>query len=62
MAEQTKDLLHILRSEPDCGTQKLMTELSTEGSTNVIKLYGTGINWQEVVDAIFSHSRVVCWW
>jgi hypothetical protein len=62
MAEQTKDLLHILRSVPDDGTQKMMAELSTDGNTDVIKLYDADMNWEEAVDAIFSHSRVVCWW
>lgn len=62
MTEKTKNLLHILRSVPDAGTQKIMAELSTDENADVIKLYDAEKNWDEVIDAIFSHSRVVCWW
>jgi Ca2+-binding EF-hand superfamily protein len=62
MAQQTKDLLHILRSVPDDETQKMMAELSADVDADVIKLYNAEMDWEEVVDAIFSHSRIVCWW
>lgn len=62
MATQTKEILHILRSAPDDGTRKMMSELSNDGHADVIKLYDTNTNWEGVVDAIFSHNRVVCWW
>jgi hypothetical protein len=61
MSEQTKNILHILRAIPDEGTRKMMTELSADGTADVIKLYDNGIDWDDVVDAIFSHNRVVCW-
>lgn len=55
-------MLHILRSVPDRGNQKMMAELSTDRDADVIKFYDAGMDWEEMVDAIFSHSRVVCWW
>ena len=62
MAEQTKDILHILRSVPEDGTRKMINDLSNDGKADVIKLYDADKDWEEVVDAIFSHNRVVCWW
>ena len=55
-------ILHLLRSPPDAAIEKMMSELSGDERTRVIKLYEAGIDWDGVVDAIFSHDRVVCWW
>ena len=56
------EILHILRSAPDSETEKMMSELSDDQRTGVIKLYEAGIDWDGVIDALFSHDRVVCWW
>lgn len=56
------DILHILRSVPDAAIEKMMAELSNSGRANIIKLYEADIDWENVVDAIFSHNRVICWW
>lgn len=56
------DILYIMRSEPDLATEKLMSELSADEHTSVIKLFQGDIDWDGVVEAIFSHARVVCWW
>jgi hypothetical protein len=56
------DILHILRSAPDAATEKMMSELSSDERSDVIKLYEENIDWDAVVDALFSHDRVVCWW
>jgi hypothetical protein len=56
------DILHILRSAPDSETEKMISELSDDQRTGVIKLYEAGIDWDGVIDALFSHDRVVCWW
>jgi hypothetical protein len=56
------DILHILRSAPDAVIEKMMSELSNDERSGVIKLYEAGIDWGGVVDALFSHDRVVCWW
>lgn len=56
------DILHILRSAPDAAIEKMMSELSNHERSSVIKLYEAGIDWDGVVDALFSHDRVVCWW
>lgn len=56
------DILHILRSKPDAATEKLITELSPDGGADIIKLYQREIDWEGVVEAIFGHNRVICWW
>jgi hypothetical protein len=56
------DILHILRSAPDATTEKMMSELSNDERSAVIKLYEAGIDWEGVVDALFNHDKVVCWW
>lgn len=56
------DILHILRSAPDTATEKMIFELSNDERSGVVKLYEEGIDWDVVVDSLFSHDRVVCWW
>jgi hypothetical protein len=56
------DILHIVRSAPDAATEKMMSELSNDERSGVIRLYEAGIDWDGVVDALFSHDKVVCWW
>ena len=46
-------ILHILRSPPDTAIEKLLSELSTDEPSRVIKLYEGGIDWDGVVDASF---------
>lgn len=54
--------LHLLRSEPDATTDALRSELPLENGDRLIELYGDDVVWEEVVDAIFNHDSVVCWW
>lgn len=55
------DILHILRSAPDSETEKMISGLSDDRDANVVKLYETEIDWEHIVEAIFSHNQVVCW-
>lgn len=56
------DILHILRSLPDTETEKMISELSRDRRSNIIKLYEKNTDWEGIIDAIFAHERVVCWW
>jgi hypothetical protein len=56
------DILHLLRSEPDVATEKLISDLSADGRVSIIKLFHGDIDWEGVIEAIYSHTRVVCWW
>jgi hypothetical protein len=56
------ETLHLIRSVPDAMTENLITELSNGCSVKTLKLYETEIDWENVVDLIFSHDHVICWW
>jgi len=55
-------ILHILRAEPDA-TIKDMVAASTNGDqSQTTELYSGDIDWSRLVDEIFSHDKVICWW
>lgn len=61
------NLLHILRSEPDETVEALVSALVDEEGATVVCLYGDSVNnvpvdWNRLLDDIFSHDRVICWW
>jgi hypothetical protein len=65
-----KTILHLLRSEPDEMVVSMVETLSgTEGAT-VTALYSEALypaelcrfDWKRLVDDIFSHDTVICWW
>ena len=53
--------LHVLRSEPDAQVRELIRAV-TPGETKQIALYEEFVDYDRVVDEIFSHDRVICWW
>ncbi len=55
-------ILHILRSEPDETVEKLSAALSRENTTTVTPLYQGDVDWEALVDNIYSHDKVICWW
>lgn len=56
-------ILHILRSEPDETVERLIGTMSDKDDETTVKsLYKKEIDWQRLVDDIFSHEKIVCWW
>ena len=60
-------VLHILRTEPDTTVAQLIDNLAGESWVTVTTLYDDGIagipiDWQRLVDDIFAHDQVICWW
>ena len=55
-------ILHILRSEPDETVEKLSAALSRENTATVTPLYQGDVDWEALVDDIYSHDKVICWW
>ena len=51
--------LHILRSEPDALTKRLIAQLP---NGTVIALYQGAVDYDRLVAEIFQNDRVVCWW
>jgi len=55
-------VLNIVRSEPDDMIQKFVETFSKNQKDKVVALYKKDVDWDEVVDDIFAHDRVICWW
>ncbi|MEJ2641153.1 MAG: hypothetical protein P8010_16420 [Desulfosarcinaceae bacterium] len=63
--------LHLLRSEPDdimaALIEALIEALTRDSAATVCPLYPDAItqapvDWDRLVDDIFKHDRVICWW
>ena len=55
-------VLHILRSNPDETVEKLIEHMSDTDETTVQPLFQGDIDWSRLVDDIFAHDKVICWW
>ncbi len=55
-------VLHVLRTEPDDTVEICMQAFSVEKIVNTTILYKDDIDWFRLVDDIFSHDKVICWW
>ena len=55
-------ILHILRTEPDETVEKLSLFISRDSETSVAVLYQGEVDWLKLVDDIFAHDKVICWW
>lgn len=55
-------VLYILRSEPDAIVQGLTQGIDRECDVTVSPIYQGETDWDALVDNIFSHDRVICWW
>ena len=55
-------LLHVLKSEPDEITKKMMKSLSNKNETEEFKLFGENVDYDQFIHLVFEHDKVVCWW
>ena len=55
-------ILHILRSEPDATIKDIVAASTNGDQSNTAELYSGDIDWSRLVDEIFSHDKVICWW
>lgn len=53
--------LHILRSEPDEQLRELVETIDT-GDAKPIALYDDVVDYDRLIEEIFRHDRVICWW
>ena len=53
--------LHIFRTEPDEQVRELIWAI-TPGETTRIVLYEEIVDYDRLVEALFSHDRVISWW
>ncbi len=54
-------VLQILKSEPDEEIRSFM-EAFTGDDVTTVPLYEDGVDWEALVDDIFNHDKIVCWW
>jgi hypothetical protein len=54
--------LHILRSEPTPMTRNFIQTTSNDGENEQFLLYREDIDYDRLVNEIFSSDRVICWW
>ena len=57
-----KKELHLLRTKPGNTVINLTKPISQEGQITLINLYDEDLDWSKLVDDIFSHDKVICWW
>ena len=55
-------VLNILKSEPDETVEKLGEAVSKDNLSSVTMLYEDHVDWGGLVDEIFLHDKVICWW
>ena len=54
-------VLHILKSEPDETIQQFL-EAFVDDEVKTVSLFDGEVDWAELVDDIFDHDKVICWW
>ena len=55
-------ILHILREEPDATIKDIVASTTNGDQSKTTELYSGDIDWSQLVDEIFSHDKVICWW
>ena len=55
-------ILHILRSEPDERVHSFIVETSENEEWEASRLFIDQVDYNELVQKIFSSERVICWW
>jgi len=55
-------VLNILKSEPDETVEKLGEAVSSVNPSTVVMLYADEVDWETLVDDIFLHDKIICWW
>lgn len=55
-------ILHLLRTEPDISVERFIECYSDEDECAVEPLYQSDVDWNRLVDDIFSYDKVICWW
>ena len=55
--------LYLFKSEPDNKTKQIINPLETiNQDIKTIELYKDDVDWDRVVELIFIHEKVICWW
>ena len=60
--EEIMRILNLIHSEPNKTVERLIEYFSGEDECAVEELYQEDIDWDRLVDDIFSYDKVICWW
>ena len=55
-------VLNIVRSTPDDFVKKFIETFSEDKGNKVIALFEGDVDWSSLIDEIFSHDKIICWW
>jgi hypothetical protein len=55
-------VLQIFRTKPDDIVQNLSELVSMENDASAVLLYQGEVDWSKLVDEIFAHDKIICWW
>lgn len=60
-------VLYLLRSAPDQEVFDLISAMNRKEEVTVICLYpdavtAAPVDWLRILDDIFTHDKVICWW
>ena len=55
-------VLNIVRSAPDEFETTLIDAFAARDGHSVVRLYDAEVDWSGLVDEIFKHDQVICWW
>lgn len=55
-------ILEILRSEPNGNVSEMIDVHKQDNEVKVVELYSGAPDYAALVDDIFSHDKVICWW
>ena len=55
-------ILHIFKKEPDEETKKLVELMSEGEEIKQFELYKGDPNYEQLIDLVFEHDKVVTWW
>ncbi|MBW1730205.1 MAG: hypothetical protein JRJ75_04910 [Deltaproteobacteria bacterium] len=55
-------ILHIFKSEPDETTKILVDIVSNGKETTFFDLFKDDTDYDELIDLIFEHDKVITWW
>ncbi len=55
-------VLHVLKSEPDDTVKALTAPLSEGHDVRQFEMYQPEVDYDKLVEMVFEHDKVICWW
>lgn len=55
-------VLHVLKSEPDEIIKSMMETLSEGNEVQQFEMYKGDVDYDKLVELVFEHDKVICWW